>query len=270
MKIVMVTYAGGDPIWRLAAHRLTRQSRKLSRFSAIETYTFKKIRHLISEQQADFIKAHKQGAGLWLWKPIIMLDVLSKYPDTDAILYLDSGCEVNSTDAAQKIFDDYVSQLEKHNAVVFQMNLKEKFWSKSALIADLDSNIAAQETGQFLGGIHLMRASFARTFCQKWLSEMERNNFANLKGDLNLEILGFKAHRHDQSIFSLLMKKEEKIFTIQSENEVYFQPNWKLHTDKPIWTSRRKSLIPTLDEKISSRLLLILERIISKLYRLIS
>ena len=48
----------------------------------------------------------------------------------------------------------------------------------------------------------------------------------------------FVEHRHDQSCFSLLMKKYNR-FVIP--DETYFHPNWNNGINYPIWAIRNKT-----------------------------
>ncbi|MDN3017798.1 hypothetical protein PH210_16485 [Paenibacillus sp. BSR1-1] len=42
----------------------------------------------------DEILNQPRGAGYWLWKPYIILDVLSKIKENDIVVYSDSGIEI--------------------------------------------------------------------------------------------------------------------------------------------------------------------------------
>lgn len=49
---------------------------------------------------AEFFKTFKcnttRGYGYWMWKPYIILDVMSKIPVSDIVLYMDCGSSLNN------------------------------------------------------------------------------------------------------------------------------------------------------------------------------
>jgi len=268
MNVALVTYASGDPVWHLAAKRLLRQAKNTGHFYSMEKYDSWRLKKIATEPQMNFIKSHKHGGGFWLWKPIIILDFLRNNQDVDAIFYMDAGCEINMTHESLKELEKIVDIIQTQDAVVYEMEHTEKKWSKKSLTDFLESPMNILESGQLLGGLHLMRREFATTFCEEWLDVMQREDHKYLIGDLEIEHLYMKAHRHDQSIFSLLMKTKENISILDSNREVYFDPYWELGVHKPIWTSRRKSMVHTFDNRKISKLIRLGERIISKLYNL--
>ena len=76
-KIGLLTFAGGDPIWRLAAKRLEIQSRKYENISVFQIYSEKTLLRMCSENEIQHIKEFERGFGLWFWKPKIkILEVL--------------------------------------------------------------------------------------------------------------------------------------------------------------------------------------------------
>ena len=267
MKIGLVTFASGDPIWRLASLRLRKQAKSTKRFTTIKVYTRHSVSKLADPSDLRFINSCSKGHGLWLWKPIIILDFLKKNPEIDIILYLDAGCEIRSNDKALEVLDHYFGLLADFQAVVFSMQHTEKLWSKKILVDELLPSPEILDSGQILGGIHLMRREFSLDFCNEWIRIMKMQDYRFLKSDLELETLNFKAHRHDQSIFSILIKQRENIKILESENEVYFSPSWKTGEGKPLWTSRKKSLVPSEGPFKFSKAIIFAERVISRIYR---
>ena len=71
----------------------------------------------------------------------------------------------------------------------------------------------------------------------KWLSYSETYNLINDTKSY-VEHSNFKDHRHDQSIYSLLVKKYG---TILIKDETYFEPNWnKGGKNYPFWVIRNR------------------------------
>ena len=268
-KIGLLTFAGGDPIWRLAAKRLEIQSRKYENISVFKIYSEQTLLRMCSENETQHIKEFKRGFGLWFWKPKIIIDFLERYPEIDVVIYLDAGCEINSTIEAKSKFSEYINELNRSNAIVFEMELQEKYWSSSMLIDFLESKNSDLESGQLVGGAHLMSREFALKFCKVWQRSIEHNNFMLLAdSEHRKEIANFREHRHDQSIFSLLMKQEENVSIHNSSEEIYFKNFVENGQNWPIWTARNKSYVPMKYENIFCSGFRLFERIVSKIYRI--
>ena len=176
-KIGLVTFAAGDPIWRLAALRLAIQAKRSKRFSKISIYNRKSLLNICSEIEKQHLSKHKKGFGLWFWKPKIISDFLVVNPEIDIVVYLDAGCELNFNNDSRLIFEQYILELEKFDSIAFQMELVEKNWSHKELSDFLNSTREDLDSGQLVGGAHLMRREFAIQFCTKWETTILTENF---------------------------------------------------------------------------------------------
>lgn len=267
-KIGLVTFAAGDPIWKLAALRLAIQAKRSKRFSKICVFDRKSLLNICSETEIQHFNKHEKGFGLWFWKPKIIIDFLLDNPEIDIVVYLDAGCELNFNNDSRIKFEEYLLDLYHFDAIVFQMELVEKNWSHKELTTFLDSTRDDLDSGQMVGGAHLMTRRFALKFCAKWEKTIQFENFKLLiDQDLNLQDSDFKAHRHDQSIFSLLVKKESNVKIRDSLKEIYFQDFVKNGAIWPIWTARNKSITSIQSTSFLSFSLKFLERIYSYFYR---
>jgi hypothetical protein len=269
-NIGLITFAGGDPIWRLAAKRLGIQSRKYENISVYREYNKRSMLRMCSNNEIKHINEFRRGFGLWFWKPRIIIDFLESHPEIDVVIYLDAGCEINSNNRAKTKFDDYLNELNQFNAIVFEMELQEKYWSKSLLVDYLKSKNSDLESGQLVGGAHFMNRDFALSFCQNWRRTIEHENFILLIDSENSqEIADFREHRHDQSIFSLLMKQQKNISVHNNSEEIYFTNFVKDGKEWPIWTARNKSFVSLKNKNILGSIFRLLERVLSKIYRTI-
>ena len=243
-KIGLVTFAAGDPIWRLAAIRLAVQAKRTKLFSKISVYHKKSLLKICSEIEIQHIDKYKRGFGLWFWKPKIITEFLLQNPEIDIVVYLDAGCEINFNINSRLKFEAYIRELYQFDAIAFQMELIEKNWSHKELTSFLNSSREDLASGQLVGGAHLMARDFAIQFCGKWTRIISNDNFKMLIDPTsNLQDEGFREHRHDQSIFSLLLKREGNVSLHDSLKEIYFQDFLKDGVNWPIWTARNKSLI---------------------------
>jgi len=156
-----------------------------------------------------FLLSVPRGAGLWLWKPYIILDALERARDGDAIIYCDAGSQIIQG------LDPLVEACSslKHGVLGFDLGQEflERCWTKRDAFVVLDCDCARfHDTPQMRGGtLVFVKCATSIAFVRQWLSLVCQ---VRLVSDLpsvcdKPEFSDFRAHRHDQSIFSLLYKK---------------------------------------------------------------
>ena len=157
-------------------------------------------------QKNKLILDSSRGAGHWLWKPYIILKTLENANDEDIIFYCDSGSYF--IDSMTPLFN----LLESQSIIPFLLDAHlEKIWTKrdAFILMGIDDQ-KYFDTPQRMGGFQLIRKnSFSLNFYREYLTFAQNlqiiTDIPNQCGKPNY--LGFKDHRHDQSIFSLLTKK---------------------------------------------------------------
>jgi FkbM family methyltransferase len=152
---------------------------------------------------------HKKGYGFWLWKPFIISESLKKVNDNDIVFYIDSGSLV-LLDPTPLI---EISKVNKSGIVAFNcLPLTNQQWTKREVFVEMDL-----DTEEFWYAPHSIatvclfrKTSFSINFVDEWLKECTKFNL--ISDTLNNHypnIKGFIGHRHDQSVFSLLIKKHQ-------------------------------------------------------------
>jgi len=156
-----------------------------------------------------FLLEIPRGAGLWSWKPRIILDALSKACDGDIVVYIDSGSLI-SRDLAPLI---QVCRQSTQGILCFPVSdfHLERHWTKRDAFVLMGCDDAAyHDTPQIAGGaIMLVKQQSSLDIIGEWMKLVEQVRLvSDLPSMCNLpELEGFRAHRHDQSLFSLLCKK---------------------------------------------------------------
>jgi hypothetical protein len=174
-----------------------------------------------------YILDQKRGGGYWLWKLYIILDSFNKMNDGDVLMY---------TDAGVKIINDLtplytLASTEINNGKIFfrlpggHLN---KTWTKRDCFVLMNC-----DTQEYWEGAQT-NAAF-----QLYVKHQDNIDFINeylkyardpriITDDMNMcgrpNLLGFKDHRHDQSILSLLCNKYKFI--------MYRDPSQWGETDK--------------------------------------
>ena len=150
------------------------------------------------------ILAHKRGAGLWVWKPYIIQEVLLRLSDQDVLFYSDAGIEILQP------LDPLIGLCTANEGVVlFATHGKiNQHWTKRDCFVYMGCDSEKYHTGdQAMGGFSVwMRTEKAIGLVQEWLEYCQNyaimNDGPNSCGEENLP--GFVQHRNDQSVLSLL------------------------------------------------------------------
>jgi hypothetical protein len=219
-------------------------SRARQRFnSEVVNFGFKKIFNFGPEnlpeeflkENGNFIKNNKRGGGYWLWKSYLIKHVMGFLNKNDFLLYVDVGCTLNKNGLNR--FNEYIEMVNEKNILTFQMPHLERTWTKQNLITYLNCNYPeVVNSGQIIGGISFFKKNFLtenlindwyKTCNLKWTIDDSPSTEANHPE--------FIEHRHDQSVFSLLVKKNN-LFRISDET---YHENWNQAKNIPIHATRK-------------------------------
>jgi len=218
MNIKLITFGSHDNYLE-AAKRLTKQANELNIFTETILYNpeyLKKFNDFWG-QHSDFINSNKRGYGYWLWKPYIIKKTMESMNNSDILFYLDCGCELscNKKNIMLECIES-VKNGKKILAVECQTSL-EKNWTKMDLIEKLNMNqdIYIYTKQIQAGAILFFVCDETRQLVNDWYNiSCEYSNLDDSPSVIKNH-QGFREHRHDQSIFSLLIKKN-KIFSTQN------------------------------------------------------
>lgn len=163
----------------------------------------------------DFALTHRsllqapKGNGYWLWKPYFIHRTLLELPENEWLFYCDAGSYFVSSirpllAVAASSGDDLMTFADAHTEV--------KFTKRDVFVALGADTAAHRNTPQRLGGFSLWKNTpQARSFATEWLhhcTDPQLLTDSPSTGNLP-DYPAFSAHRHDQSIFSLLAKKHD-------------------------------------------------------------
>lgn len=210
-KIIFVTFANG-------AFSKTLERMKRQIISSEETmHLFDKCYFLTEKDfDHDFMRKlkpwlYRRGYGYWRWKSYVVSKQFAKLADGDVLVYADAGCDYNPDGISR--LKEYIDMAKSSESgiVAFQDGCMEYQRTKGDVIDHFKARNAHNllNTNQFLGGYFVLAKSKKTTsFVEEWANICI--NYPDLVTDKcstspNLE--GYIEHRHDQSIFSLLVKQ---------------------------------------------------------------
>ena len=208
--ITSIMFSGGESNYKDALLRLYNQAKYSELFDIILPFMDIDLMNDIDfwDKHGDFVKKNKRGFGYWIWKPYLIFKTLKQINDGDILVYLDIGCEIDIRkkdkilDLLKKVDEDLIIGSFTHN---------DKDWTKFDLVERLQiTNPIMLLTPQHQAScIMIKKCQKTLDLVKEWYEISYENNYHYIDDSKSIKknLLGFKEHRHDQSIFSLLTKK---------------------------------------------------------------
>lgn len=202
---------GSLPHYARSLDLLCREAEESGYFSTVNRYTQENIP--ATKEEMDFMASNPRGYGYWIWKPIVMLDMFSRFPEGDIVAYADAGCGISTTPEARSNMEAWIRDCVEHptHRLSFQMPHLEERYTKADVFQLMEADDERfKKTGQFIGCIQFMmicKNNF--DFLSKWKLKMSQKKYHYVSDKLS-EIKNpenFVDHRHDQSILSIMLKK---------------------------------------------------------------
>lgn len=177
-----------------------------------------------------------RGGG-FIWKPYFIKKELQEMDQGDILFYCDAGCHINKF--GKERFDEYLELLNKSETgvLVFQMNHKEYKYTKREVFDYFDTSLDVINSGQLVATVVLLKkCDHSMKMVDLWYDTVEKNPDL-FTDDMNNAIQHpeFVAHRHDQSIWSVLLKTHGAEII---PDETYYEDFEKDGAPFPLWAAR--------------------------------
>lgn len=238
----------GDNNFSIGKNRIKTQAESFGVFKSILEYGEEDLENnSFWEQYAQPMMAPRSGMpgryyGYYACKPYFVLKALESIPENDVLLYVDSGCELNKN-GLEKL-QQYYQECLKTEGVFFTLDLPEAQWTKmDTYRLIMNDNDEYLMTRQVISGIFFLKNTImVRELVQKWTDVCTQDNGKYLDDSPsslpNHSI--FRENRHDQSIWSLLLKlkAEEHDFTFHEDD-----------TYETIWNAAGLSGVPVGEQQ---------------------
>lgn len=233
----------GDNNFSLGKNRIKKQAKNFGIFKSIIEFGEKDLENnSFWEQYAQPMMLPRSGMpgryyAYYACKPYFILKALERIPKNDVLLYVDSGCELNKN-GLEKL-QQYYEECVQTEGVFFTLDLPETQWTKMDTYRRIvGNNDEYLMTRQIISTISFLKnTEMVCDLVQKWIDICVEENGRYLDDSpsqlLNDQI--FRENRHDQSIWSLLLKlkAEEHDFTFHEDD-----------TYETIWNAAGLSGVP--------------------------
>ncbi len=244
MKL-FITAGIGSRNLHLAAERLTQQVRQLGVFDTliiVSEQDLAKIAPWLSDWYSPEELRTSPGYGFYAWKAAIARAATTGYwGDAEVVCYLDAGCEVLPGKRSKRLLLSWIDKAQKFGAVGFSSFAPEWKFTKSKVFEFFPNSEYAQTLDQFQSGTWLLSGAIGETIATEW-DKLCRASQAMTNDELGSESPGFVAHRHDQSVLSMVLKVQ----SIKPEELPTPYPNGQFIANltalrSPIWAARNRS-----------------------------
>jgi hypothetical protein len=246
MKIYFLTFGGPSDNYRDAVKRIHNQADEFNIFSKIYSFTEK---DLIEDTEffnkhSNFILNNSRGYGYWLWKPYLIKKTLEKMEMDDILLFLDCGCELNIN--GKNRMQHFINLVQSKKIIGSAACSSDYTYTKMDLIKHLnmDNNIELLKKPHMQAGCVLMQKCDIIVNLYNEIYEIASNNYNLIDDSPSIETnyKEFIEHRHDQSIFNLLVKKYN-LLNYDLDPTDFGHPNQYLQSGitYPIWTCRNRT-----------------------------
>jgi hypothetical protein len=201
-KIVFVTFA--DTKYAQTLDRIKKEALALHLFDEVNALSENDLDKEFYAKHEEFISNNQRGYGYWIWKPQVIKQVLERVPENSIILYCDAGCSIENREELLNLFNT----VDDKGILAFQWDGdKESSWSKIDTINRIFPG--GSGTPQIIATAVIFRkCTTSQKFVNDWLQYCEDYHLVDDSDSYDLNPDNFREHRHDQSIFSLLCKKE--------------------------------------------------------------
>lgn len=187
-----------------SAWRIANEARRLGIFETVTVYdhipqTWQRGRDITT-----------RGAGYWFWKPKLIREVLeTKVAEGDLVIYCDAGCKLYPSDEWNRFLNHF---REDRNLSCLAFELPDQVnrtWIKADLFAHFNLDLAGLEArNQHISATAMIWRKTVTTvqFLEKWQSLIDQTHLVDDSASILPNTPEFKEHRHDQAIFSLLLR----------------------------------------------------------------
>lgn len=209
-NLVFLTFGAGCSDYINAVNRITEQAKNCNIFDKIISYNDEDLKKDTNfwNLHSNFILNNPKGFGYWIWKPYIILKTLQTLEDNDLLLYLDSGCEIYYNNK-HLILND-INKLNNRNILCQTATSTDLTYTKKDLLDyfNLDYNLLNLSHVQ-AGAVFIKKNDLTIKLYNEFYNLCCINNYHFLDDTPSItpNLSTFIEHRHDQSIFNMLIKK---------------------------------------------------------------
>lgn len=206
----LITFHSGFP-YSLAAERLERQARATGWFTGIDVF-HPGVNHpamlAFVADHGEFVRRNSRGYGYWRWKPLLVKAMLESLPEGAHLYYVDAGCELSRFGSVRFAALDH--ELAARGVLCFTTEFLDAGWCKREAVEAVFGawNETVMSSRQIQGTwFGLRNVASVRDCIAEWSALAIQGELITDSYDPSRQHPEFLEHRHDQALWSLVLKK---------------------------------------------------------------
>ena len=245
-QLHFITFGGPSNNYHDALDRICKQAKSFNIFSTITGYNEKDLQddNNFWIKHGNFIQNNSRGYGYWLWKPYLILKKLKEINDNDILLYLDAGCELN-TDGKEYFINKLIPLTNEKKIIGTRGGSNDLNFTKKDLVifTEMEKSPLLSCDHMQPGTLMMKKCNIINKLIEEYYSVASNNyNLLDDSPSVAKNHESFIEHRHDQSIFNMLIKKYNLLNYDMEPSYWGTNPsNYKLGFNYPIWSCRNKT-----------------------------
>lgn len=217
-----VTFA--DAKYAATLRRIERQARGV--FRSVHAYS--DLDDEFKNSHASFVRDNPRGYGYWIWKPYVVRAAMRAAREGEVVVYADAGCTIGSRARLRELVATTFAETDGLVTFLVPMRYdpREGRWTKREVLRvfGTDDDPATRESRQIMATAFLIKNTARnRAFVDEWYQLCSRYGLVDdtLSEEQHPE---FSEHRHDQSLFSMLIKttrRDSSSIVLEDEIETH-------------------------------------------------
>jgi hypothetical protein len=242
VKWILVTAAFGSTDFHDSATRLIAQAEKFKLFHeciVVSEENLEEFAPRILNKYGEFVNLSVPGFGYFAWKPEIIQTTFEKFPEC-GVFYVDAGCELNYNFITKLRLKGFF-RIAKNGSFFHTLNYPEAVHTKNKVLEYFEINSIDSLSPQIQATWFLLSGATGKKISKAWL-ESTLKDLTFIDDSRFEEDSSFLSHRHDQSIFSCVIKS---MGVKPNNHRPCYRPltplsklNCFLH---PVWSARNRS-----------------------------
>lgn len=211
MAKFFITFGGPTPsAYNDAVSRICKQAIQCNFFDKIIAYSDIDLQNddFFWKTHGQFITENKRGYGYWLWKPYIIKKTLALLNDGDYLMYLDCGCEINSK--YKHHLDDYLKIIDSKLIISTAACSNDVIYTKKDLVhfLHMENDIQLLYSSHIQAGtVFMKKCDIIVKLYEEYFNVCGNYHLLDDSPSIEQNNCDFVEHRHDQSVFNLLVKR---------------------------------------------------------------
>ena len=203
---LFLTVGAGSIEFEQAAERLISQASNFPNFDAFICLKTQALIQLVPDLHLDSASGTR-GFGYYRWKSrVVHLALSGFWGSFDGLCFVDAGCDMNFNVFTNHKLQKNIEYAEAHGVLAYTISTPERMVTKRKVLEFF--NAEEDYSDQFQSGTFFLHGDLGRSIASEWDSVCTKDvSFSDDSLTTGGEYSDFFEHRHDQSIFSLVLKK---------------------------------------------------------------